>query len=226
MILAWIVGFAIGAVVSIPLGALGAIMIDRTLREGLWAGLSLGLMSAGTTALCCEVSLQGFALLQPLPKLQVAVQALGLALLIFIGVRNIFFPSRTAVSSLNRASCQVAGANDRWAHHLQDLFLVLAYTFLNPTSYAFWANLATVLHFTVLRPGDLSQNLIFSAGVGVGSAGSQYVSLILLQDAADRFPAARSVVRRIGGVIFTATVITFGYSLGIEIANLVNGKVL
>jgi threonine/homoserine/homoserine lactone efflux protein len=215
------IGFVLGAVISIPLGALGAFMINRTIRDGLWAGLSVGLWSAAANAFCCGISLGGLSLMTDIPLIRVSAQGAGLAFLIFVGARYLFSSHEQQNSFRNIDLEARVNRNKPWNLQLQNLIIVVVYTVVNPTSLAFWANMASLLHSSILRSAGINEFLAFSGGVGIGSAFSQYVSLILVREAEQKFASTRTTIRRASIIIFLATNGYFSYSLAREIVNLI-----
>ena len=221
MITLFATGFVLGSVISIPLGASGALMIDRTIRHGLWAGFSLGLMSAVVTALCCGLSLGGMSLMIEAPKLRVLAQGVGLVFLIFVGVRYLFSRRQEVEFVKTIDSRERKWLNDPQTVQLENIIIVVLHPFVNPTAFAFWANIAVILHSSVLRSGGINEYLLFSAGVGLGSAASQLISLILVQRADEKFHATREIVRRASLIVFIATIAYFSYSFARELVSLI-----
>jgi threonine/homoserine/homoserine lactone efflux protein len=217
MIAIFVAGFVLGAVISIPLGALGALMIDRTIRGGLWAGFSLGLISAVVTALCSGLSLSGMSLMIRVPILRILVQGIGLVFLLYMGIRYLFSPKRD-IDFVNTVDTRERKwLSNRQSFQLENIVIVLMYEFFNPTAIAFWANMAGMLHSSILRLSGINEYVLFSAAVGLGSASSQLVSLILVQKANEKSKATRGGVRRFSLVVFISTIAFFSYSLAKEI---------
>ena len=206
MLLILLIAFTLGLVVSVPIGAVGQLMINRSFKYGLWAGLSIGLLSALLDATYCELALVGISLVSNSVGIRSLVQGIGLIVLLYFGYRN-FRPAK----DLPNTDCEgdvkiLSNAKQNWTSHVKYFPVVLIGTVSNPTIFAFWLGMANLLRSTILVHEGIREFTLFSAGIGIGSAVCQYVILrILHHTKVFRSAAKRMVVKRASAFIFTFT---------------------
>lgn len=82
------IGFVLGVASSVPIGVLGAYMINLFIRNGFWAGFTVGLFASVVDALYCVISLVGMSFIHDVPVLWSIIQAVGLLVLLNVGGRQ------------------------------------------------------------------------------------------------------------------------------------------
>jgi threonine/homoserine/homoserine lactone efflux protein len=196
-------------------------MIDRMARNGFWAGFSVGLFVAFVDAFYCGVSLVGISLISGLPIVRILVQGLGLIFLLYLGGRHLLVPHKTSHFMKNMSEGTEVGKNHTFTLHLKNFIVVLIYALVNPNFLAFWANMANLLHTSILKTSGMHGYILFSSSVGIGSAVSQYISLRVIDKMHQFFPLSKTVIRWVSIFIFLATIVYFGSFFVKEIANLI-----
>jgi threonine/homoserine/homoserine lactone efflux protein len=211
------IGFVLGFFSSVPIGALGAYMINRFIRNGFWDGFTVGIFASVADALYCVVSLIGMAFIYDVPVLRSIVQALGLMVLLYIGGRQFFSsPETSRLDDDDEVRGDKNNKNKTWSRYLKDLGVVFSFGVSNPTLWAFWTNVAQLLHLSTLKRADISEYLLFINSVGIGSMVCQYVSLRLIGKTYDLHRKARVIIHWISASVFLVTVLYFGYHLVLE----------
>lgn len=210
MLFGFVVGFLLGFVTSVPVGASGQLMINRSLRHGFSAGLPIGLFSALLDAIYCELALVGISLVINSVTLRLLLQGGGLLVLLAFGYRN--FWSKKELFKTDDASGIIAGNSQKMSFfsHLKYFPVVFISTVSNPTMLAFWVNVAQILRTSVLVGAGIKRITLFSAGVGSGSALCQYVVLQIVHQAAFfHNPKRKLVIERFSAFVFALTIAYF-----------------
>jgi threonine/homoserine/homoserine lactone efflux protein len=210
------IGFVLGFFSSVPIGALGAYMINRFIRNGFWDGFTVGIFASVADALYCVVSLIGMAFIYDVPVLRSIVQAIGLLFLLYVSGSQ-FFSSPDKSRFDDEVAKNKRDKNNRtWSRHIKDLAVVYSFGLSNPTLWAFWTNMAQVLHASILKGEGISEYLLFSISVGVGSMVCQYVSLRFIGKMHDLHKKSRVIIQWISASVFLMTSVYFGYHLVVE----------
>jgi threonine/homoserine/homoserine lactone efflux protein len=213
------IGFGLGFFSSVPIGALGAYMIHRFIKNGFWDGLIIGVFASIMDAFYCAVSLVGMAFIYNIPILRFVVQVLGFLVLLYLGVRQIL--SSSEISRLDGVRGNKRDKNDRtWSRYIKDLTVVFSLGISNPTLWAFWTNVSHFLHLSILKGAAISEYPPFIMTVGMGSMICQYLSLRLLRRIYDHHREARAILYRISSLFYLVTVVYLGYHLGSEFLTL------
>lgn len=163
-----LIGFVLGGVSSLPIGALDAYMINRMTKEGFWEGFSVGLFAAFVDALYCWISLFGISLIIDAPLHRSIIQAVGLIVLLYLGGRHFFLHKEELSDNKSRSVVQHTIGMSKIILHFKGTVVVLIFALSNPTLLAFWINMANLLHSSVLQYGGAREYLVFSASVGLG----------------------------------------------------------
>ena len=208
-----IAGLLIGVVSSVPIGMLGAYMINRAVNKGFWAGFSVGLFAALVDALYCCIALFGMSFVVDIPVVRSLVQAIGLLVLLYIGKKHFLSRSDSYHVSTNDEAQPSSTNNNKGLLHLKGFAVVITFALANPTLLAFWVNMAQVLHSSILLNSSGQHYLLFSGSVGIGSALCQYLVLRLVGQVHHTHQKARTIIRWVGAVIFLTTFIYFSYQL-------------
>jgi threonine/homoserine/homoserine lactone efflux protein len=212
MLLVIIVAFALGVVTSLPVGAVGQLMFNRLMKEGLRASFAVGLFSALLDAIYCEIGLVGISLVFDSIVMRSLVQGLSLLILLHYGYKHLL-PMRPTQNSDNQSTVQVShDSNKKNSSHLKHFFIVLTATIGNPTMFAFWVNMAHVLRSSVLIDMGIREYTLFSTTVGLGSAFCQYVVLRIVRDVRlFHSPTKKMVAHWLSASIFMLTISYFIY---------------
>lgn len=212
MLYIFAIAFILGLVTSVPLGAVGQLMINRALKYGFSAGLSIGLFSALLDGTYCELALIGVSLVVDSVEIRSLVQGIGLIVLLYFGYKN-FRPNKELPATDDNSSITLSNNHEQnWTSHLKYFPVVLMATVSNPTRLAFWVNMSQVLRSSVLTDMGVQELTLFSVGVGLGSAFCQYIVLqtiwhLKLFDS----PKKKVAIQRVSASIFIFTMAYFIY---------------
>lgn len=198
LILIITIAVVIGAITSVPLGPLGAYMISKMEKDGFWGGFSVGLIAAFVDTLYCGITLFGMPLVISVPLLRFIIQAIGLIVLLYVGGRYFFLHKQELNDKKVRSIVQKKVGMSKLMPHLTGALVVFIFALSNPTLLAFWANMANLLHSSVLQYGGTLEYLTFSISVGLGSAFCQYVVLRVIQKVHHVNDSTRIITRWIG----------------------------
>jgi len=212
MLLALFIGFLLGIITSVPIGAVGQLMINRLMREGFRASFAVGLFSALLDALYSEIALIGISIIIGSAEIRSLVQGIGLLVLLYGGLRSFIIPQQSSLPSERTAALYRENPNQSWISHVKYfLFLVMA-AVSNPTALAFWVNMAHVLHSSVLKGMGIWEYTLFSLSIGLGSAFCQYVVLRIARDVRlFHSPTRRMIIQWLSTSIFMLTISYFIY---------------
>lgn len=148
----------VGLAIAAPVGPIGLLCIERTLRQGAAAGFVTGLGAATADALFASIGAMGLGtLISLLTQLATPLSVLGCGLLFYLGV-----------GTLRRDAANVA-AQSLDARSLPRAYIsALALTLSNPmTVLSFIAIFAGLAGTRTLAPGD---GMLLVSGVFAGSA--------------------------------------------------------
>lgn len=153
-------GFIVGFLEAIPIGPLKIYAVSQTLKHNLLHGLLIGLTSSLLDTITCFIALTGMTQISSiLTRLESPLKLIGAGILIVISIRLV--AKRKAFEN----------ARPLQSHSIAYSRPVVVSFFLytsNPTIYAFWLGVASILTgHRWLRPG-LWQPAVFALGCGIG----------------------------------------------------------
>lgn len=195
--------FFIGLILSIPIGPLGQIIINRSIKRGFWHGFSLAIFDALVNFILCVVFLYGISTLEMHPIVKLALNILGLIVLLFIGVKEFFIKSRKSKKNISIETTTSLRAKDIFGN----ILLTLVYYITNPTIIAFWINFSSIVHDKILTQSTLPNIFVFSFLYGLGVLTSQYLGIIFMKHI-QRIHKLKKVVKYASSSLF---ILTFGY---------------
>lgn len=115
-------GFAIGVLISAPMGPIGMLVIQRTLNKGRWPAFATGIGAAISDVFYCLLTGTGLAfIIDFVEQQQVLLQVIGSIVLAIFGV--VLFrknPSRTMLKA------NVTAANTYWRDIVSGFFLTVS----------------------------------------------------------------------------------------------------
>ncbi len=197
--------FVIGIAVAAPVGAMGMLIIQRTLEQGWRTGIATGLGIATADGTYAALAAFGVAAISAtLVAWQIPLKLLGGAALVLLGSRAIL--SETPEGGL------VAPASSTGSSY----FSAVGLTLTNPsTIMAFGAVFASA--GLVTQPG-LAEAATATAGIFTGSLAWWFV--LVTGVSAARVAAEKRLVQRVG-IVSGALVIAFGlYAIGSAVLSL------
>jgi L-lysine exporter family protein LysE/ArgO len=177
VIVAVIIGFITGWLISMPLGPVNAAVISRTLHKSIGYGLSVGVGAAAMDIIYCGFAAQIHQFLVSSPIINLSFQIIGFFALVFVGVKTF----------KTKAMPNVSAATEERSEELAQLELKRLH--VSPTGYLesftvgvvlYASNLAGVPEWIFISAlwrsyGILAQgiqvNAAFAIGAGFGTAG-------------------------------------------------------
>ena len=169
MIPLFLTALFLGVISSIPLGVLGAYMINQALEQGFRQGVFIASVGSFLDTIYCFASLLGIYLIIDLPWLRFSLQAAGLLFLIYIGYQLFLRKEdgKNLVASWSaRHNITPIHKNSKLNNYLQDGIFVGVYYLFNPIMAAAWINISSVLHSYPLLNKSISNQFLFSLIVG------------------------------------------------------------
>ncbi len=212
MLLIVIIAFVLGVITSIPVGAVGQLMINRLMKEGFREGFSIGVFAALLDAIYCEISLIGISLIFDSIEVRSFVQGLSLLVLLYYGYKQILPLKQSTEKNNQHADLPEPDRKSFWTSDIKHYLIVLIAAIGNPTMFAFWVNMAHVLRSSILMDMGIREFTLFSGVVGFGSAFCQYVVLRIVRDVRlFHSPTKKLVVHWLSASIFILTISYFIY---------------
>lgn len=154
-------GIIIGLMVSIPLGPIGLLCIQRTLNKGRKSGFVSGLGASTADSIFALISGLGISMIISfIESKHVYFQVFGGIIIILLGI-NIFFTNPVRQIRLQRIS-----RNKLYEDYLS-LFLL---TISNPMAIFFFLAMFTGVNLTTKGPLNLFSIIIIVMGVFIGSS--------------------------------------------------------
>ena len=198
-----IFAFFIGLVFSIPIGPLGVVMLKQSVEKGFWAGFTIAIMDAIAGFIFSMSFLIGIGQIELDPTIKLIAQLIGLILLVFIGIKEIFFKkdkNNTKKNiSLNRSSL------------LGNLLLVIGYYIANPTLWAFWVNISVYANSNLLGENNMLNSIIFSMLYALGVLTTQYLAIQIMKNM-EKFENLKRSLSYVSSALFIATFSYFFYT--------------
>lgn len=153
-------GFVLGFLLSIPLGPIGIICIQRTLSKGRWSGFVSGLgASSADTLLAITAGLGLSFIIDFIKDYSIVFKLVGGIIVIIIGFQ-IFFKSPIR---------QFRNSKQKKSSLHTDYLSVLALTFSNPL--AIFLFIAIFAGLNIIKGShDLISNIIIFTGIFIGAS--------------------------------------------------------
>ena len=147
-------GFGIGFALAAPVGPIGLLCIQRTLRHGRISGIVSGLGAATADFTYGLLALSGFSLVQSLLTQASWMQLIGSLFLCYIGWSMFQASSKSSIS-------------DTTSSQISAYLSVLLLTFLNPMTIMLFLALFARFELTMTNGQDA---VLFLTGIFLGSA--------------------------------------------------------
>ena len=200
--------FFIGLLFSIPLGPLGQIMLKRSMEQGFWQGFSIAIMDAAAGFTISLIFLFGAGQLNLDPALRLIAQIAGLLFLLFICIKEIFYPAKNKNTEMK---VPVSGGR-----LIENVLMVIGYYISNPTIWVFWINLAGFIYQFRIIEKNSEEYFIFSILYALGVLACQYLAIMLVRNM-KKIDKAKVALKYLSSGAF---VITFSYFFYITIIDL------
>lgn len=159
-------GVLAGLTISIPLGPIGVLLINRTVNKGIRSGFASGLGIATADTFYALVAAFGLSFLTNfMIKQQLSLKLIGGASLLYMGWR-IYNKNPFKLRSIFSKECN---EKCKGSNILVDFFSMFALTITNPFTVVFYGTIFTVLGFTVANLG-VKGIYVVAIGIYLGAA--------------------------------------------------------
>ena len=157
--IAFIVGFIIGYLTTIPVGPINLAVMMKALHNRTGQAMMIGTGSALMDIVYCSAAVFGISSLITNADLELVFRIATFAIFFFFGIRTAFF--KIPEPHLQQKEEDAPG--------FKRFFLLgMAMYFSNPSFIAYWVTLGGIFHgYRIIEP-TLYDNLLFSVGTGVG----------------------------------------------------------
>jgi len=208
------IAFAVGLVISIPLGPLGQMMLNRAVNSGFWHGFSIAIMAAIADFIICEFFLIGTVSLGAIsPWIKIALQLLGLAFLAYMGIKEIIIPmmkDKVRKTTENKEQSITKKLKLDEKSLLKNMALVISYYVSNPTYLAFWLSFSVLVNQKFIVQHDLLHYTLFSLFYTLGALSCQYLAIKTVQSAILK-SKLMDVLKYVSVILYSGTILYFIY---------------
>jgi threonine/homoserine/homoserine lactone efflux protein len=181
VIIAIIIGFVTGWVISMPIGPVNASAISRTLKHGYKFGLATGFGAALMDLIYCGFAAEIHQFLETSPIINLCFQILGFVLLIFIGLKTVRTSVPPPVTMANEERSETLTAFEMRRLHLspgkgflQSFGVGVVLYASNVAAVPEWIFVSALWRNYGLLQTGVAINTIFAVGAGLGTAGWFY----------------------------------------------------
>jgi threonine/homoserine/homoserine lactone efflux protein len=212
------IAFALGLIVSLPVGPIGQMMLSRYLDKGFWHGFSIAIIVTIVDFILCELFLVGTVSLESInPWVMIILQIAGLIFLSYIGVKELLLPliknrkQKINFSKLNLDNKEIVNPIKLDKNTLsKNVATVLIYYISNPTYFAFWLGFSALINQKLIVHHDLLHYTIFSVFFAIGALSSQYISILSVKKATN-LGLKREILNFISIPVYSGSIIYFFY---------------
>jgi threonine/homoserine/homoserine lactone efflux protein len=157
--IAFIVGFIIGYLTTIPVGPINLAVMMKALHNRTGQAMMIGTGSALMDIVYCSAAVFGISSLITNADLELVFRIATFAIFFFFGIRTAFF--KIPEPHLQQ--------KDEDSPGFKRFFLLgMAMYFSNPSFIAYWVTIGGIVHgYRIIEP-TVYDNLLFSIGTGVG----------------------------------------------------------
>ena len=214
------IAFAIGLIISVPLGPIGQMMLNRSLDKGFWNGFSIAVIVTIVDFILCESFLVGTVSLSSLnPWIMIALQIIGLLFLSYIGIKELILPlikNRKHKVDLYKVNLENKDTVNNIKLDKNTLFknvaTVLIYYVSNPTYLAFWLSFSVLINQKFIVHHDLLHYTLFSLFFAFGALSVQYITILFVKKAT-KIGLKKEILKYISIPIYSTTILYFFYTI-------------
>ncbi|MEW5799270.1 MAG: LysE family transporter [Bacteroidota bacterium] len=203
--IAFVVGFIIGYVTTIPVGPINLAVMMKALHNRTGQAMMIGTGSALMDIIYCAAALFGISTIISNPTLELMFRILPFLIFFYYGVRVSFF--KLPEPHLTQ--------NPEDAPGFKRFFLLgMAMYFSNPSFIAYWVTIAGIVHGYHLITPTMYDNAMFAVGTGAGVT-IWFATLVgLVEKHKVRFdPKTLHRVTRFFGLVMLIVSIILGWNL-------------
>ena len=202
--IAFVVGFVIGFLTSIPIGPINIAVMMKGLSNKTGQGLMIGAGSGWMDFVYCAAAMFGISSFNSNPKVDLVFKIASFVIFLFIGIKTTFFKLPEAK---NPRSVESPGFK---RYFLLGIILYLS----NPSFIAYWITVAGIMHGYHILTVSSYNNLLFAIGTGVGTTAWFFTLLELVEKQKMKLDKAKiEKITRGFGVILLIISMVMGYKL-------------
>lgn len=224
MIVAILIGFITGWLISMPIGPVSASVISRTLRYGARNGLFVSIGAGVMDFIYCGGAAQIHEFLQASPLINLLFQITGLVVLILVGIKTLSqrtVPSEEVEES-DRVSQRDAEQRVKKLRINQNGFIapfvmgVILYA-SNVAAVPEWIFISALWRENGILQEGVLVNLAFALGAGLGTLGWGYFLVTFIERRRRGFkPAFLQKINLVAGGALLLFGLYFGYKIAFD----------
>ncbi len=207
------IAFALGLIVSLPLGPIGQMMLNRLIDKGFWDGFSIAIIVTIVDFILCESFLIGTVSLSSFnPWIMIALQIAGLLFLTYIVIKEQILPIVIRRSSKTDLDHEEIVKNIKLNKNtlFKNVFTVLIYYISNPTYLAFWLSFSVLVSQKFIIYHDLLHYTLFSLFFAFGALSVQYITILFVKKAT-KLGLKKEILNYVSIPIYSIAIIYFFY---------------
>lgn len=222
MLIALLVGFVSGWLISMPIGPVNAAAITRTLHYRFKHGFVVGLGAALMDAIYCGGATQINAFLLRSPIINLCFQIIGFGLLLFLGIKSLnaeqkthpFEPTAKDTKQEKKAEAKVERLPVKKGSYFASLSLGIVLYASNVAGVPEWIFISAFWHNQGVMILGLSDVLAFAIGAGLGTAGWFFTLVKYFSKKSTSLkPRTLFIINRVSGAAMLAFGVYFGYQI-------------
>lgn len=209
-----LIAFGLGLIISVPLGPLGQMMLNRAIDRGFWHGFSIAILSSIANFILCEFFLIGTISIRAInPWIKIILQIAGLVFLSYIVAKEFILPLiKSKRDKTHTAKAIVANEKLKLDEKLllKNIVVVGSYYISNPMGLAFWLSISVLINQKFISHHDLLHYTLFSLFLAIGTLVCQYISLLFVKKAAET-GVKRDLLKYMAIPLYSVTLIYFTF---------------
>jgi threonine/homoserine/homoserine lactone efflux protein len=222
MLIAILIGFVSGWLISMPIGPVNAAAITRTIHFSNRHGFLVGLGAALMDIIYCGGATQINAFLLRSPIINLCFQAVGFAILLYIGIKSLraerqphpFEPSARDTKQEKKAEARVSKMRMKNAGYFASLFLGIVLYASNVSGVPEWVFISAFWHNQGISITGLPNAALFAIAAGIGTAGWFFtLTRFFSKRTSTLKPQTLHIINRVAGIAMLAFGVYFGYQI-------------
>lgn len=218
------IAFGLGLIISVPLGPLGQMMLNRAVGKGFWHGFTIAILASIADFALCEFFFIGTVSIGAIsPWVKIVLQIAGLAFLFYMGIKEIVLPfikNKKNKTTEKKANAVTEKLKFNKKSLLKNIVVVVSYYISNPTYLAFWLSFSVVINEKFIVQHDLLHYTLFSLFYAIGTLTCQYLAIIFVKKVANNSKKIE-ILKYISIPLYSGTLIYFVYHVTQNIIQLI-----
>ena len=223
MIIAIIIGFVTGWLISMPIGPVNASAISRTLKYGYAYGFATGLGAAVMDLIYCGGAAEIHQFLQASPIINLCFQIIGFGALLWIGIKTVRTSTALPVTRVTEERSEDLARLEMKRLHitpgglLQPFAVGIVLYASNVAAVPEWIFVSALWRSYHLLESGVLINTFFAIGAGIGTAGWFYFLVRFIDKRQRGFkPQTLSKINKYAGIALLAFGLYFLYQIAFK----------